>query len=207
MPHSHRLSRHRKVWHVAAATALDDQTPRTFRDAVASLRSWRPDEHVVISEITAPANIAPHSFALSAVAKRPGQSEATGKLVLLHDPQPQTSWRGNLRLVSFLRVNTDHSTDADQTLAVIAWSWLEDGLKLASAPHLALGGTVTCTADTRFGELRDPADGNVHATDVGLEVRASWTAPTTELTTHLWAWCLQLAAAVQLSPEAVGEPG
>ena len=182
MPHSHRLSRHRKVWHVAAATALDDQTPRTFRDAVASLRSWRPDEHVVISEITAPANIAPHSFALSAVAKRPGQSEATGKLVLLHDPQPQTSWRGNLRLVSFLRVNTDHSTDADQTLAVIAWSWLEDGLKLASAPHLALGGTVTCTADTRFGErkrarhrrrlgspgLVDRSDHRTHHSPVGV---------------------------------------
>lgn len=192
---------------VAAATALGDQAPSIFRDAVASLRSWQPDRRISMSEIAAPANIAPHAFAVSGVVNPPWAPEADGKLILLHDPQGQPAWEGTLRLVSFLSVEIDEDMYTDPALTTIAWSWLQTSLELAGAGHLALGGTVTCTTETRFDGLRDDHETTGDATDAHVEIRASWTPDATDLTAHLQAWCRQLAAAAGLPPEEIiGRP-
>ena len=64
----------------------------------------------------------------------------------------------------------------------VAWSWLTDALTEAGAGHHNVGGTVTRTASTRFGDLAGPE----HTVDV--EMRASWTAEDTALDRHLTAW-------------------
>ena len=188
---------------VEAVTALGDQIPGIFRDAVASLRSWRPDRRIRVSEIAAPGGIAPYSYAVSAVARQGVEPPVNGKLVLLHDPRGQSAWEGTLRLVSFLRVEVDDELHTDPMLTHIAWSWLSTGLQVCAAGHIALGGTVTCTIDTRFGGLRDDHESTRDATDAAVEIRASWTPVTADLAPHLRAWCHQLAASAGLPPDEV----
>ena len=63
--------------------------------------------------------------------------------------------------------------------------------------HHAVGGTVTRTASTRFGDLAGPE----HTVDV--EMRASWTAEDTDLDRHLSAWLEVLGNAAGLPPPGV----
>ncbi|MFD0558886.1 DUF3000 family protein [Stackebrandtia endophytica] len=191
------------VCHVEAATALGDQAPGTFRDAVASLRSWKPDRRISMSEINAPGNIAPYAHALAASISRIGEPEAEGRLVLLHDPDGHESWQGTLRLVSYLSVDIDEDMYTDPMLTSVAWSWLVDGLGTVSADYLALGGTVTCTTETRFGSLRDPDEFSSDATESTLRIRASWTPRDTDLGAHLHGWSKHLAAAAGLPPDEI----
>jgi Protein of unknown function (DUF3000) len=79
----------------------------------------------------------------------------------------------------------------------VAWSWLTDALSEAGATHHAVGGTVTRTASTRFGDLASPE----HSVDV--EMRASWTAEDTSLDRHLLAWLQVLGNAAGLPPPGV----
>jgi Protein of unknown function (DUF3000) len=79
----------------------------------------------------------------------------------------------------------------------VAWSWLTDALADAGAAHHNVGGTVTRTASTRFGDLAGPE----HTVDV--EMRASWTAETTDLDRHLLAWLEVLGNAAGLPPPGV----
>jgi hypothetical protein len=60
-----------------------------------------------------------------------------------------------------------------------------------------VGGTVTRTASTRFGELPGPE----HSVDV--EIRASWTAEDSHLDRHLTAWLDVLGSAAGLPPPGV----
>ena len=78
-----------------------------------------------------------------------------------------------------------------------AWSWLTDALAESGAQHHHVGGTVTRTASTRFGEIAAPE----HSVDV--EIRASWTAEGTDLDRHLRAYLDVLAQAAGLPPEGV----
>ena len=79
----------------------------------------------------------------------------------------------------------------------VAWSWLTDALGESGAAHDAVGGTVTRTASTRFGDLAGPE----HTIDV--EIRASWTAQDTALDKHLLAWLEVLGNAAGLPPPGV----
>jgi hypothetical protein len=79
----------------------------------------------------------------------------------------------------------------------VAWSWLTDALDDAGAGHHNVGGTVTRTASTRFGDLAGPE----HTVDV--EMRASWTAETTDLDRHLQAWLDVVGSAAGLPPPGV----
>ena len=85
----------------------------------------------------------------------------------------------------------------DPLLPAVAWTWLTDALEQHAATYTAIGGTITQTASTRFGELAGPAP----AAD--LEVRASWTPTSTDTAAHLLGWCAMLASTAGLPPPGV----
>jgi hypothetical protein len=85
----------------------------------------------------------------------------------------------------------------DAMFSEVAWSWLTDALVETGAAHRAVGGTVTRTASTRFGDLAGPE----HTVDV--EIRASWTAGDEALDRHLAAFLDVLGNAAGLPPPGV----
>ncbi|GAA2781239.1 DUF3000 domain-containing protein [Crossiella cryophila] len=171
--------------------------PEVFRQAVAALRSMHPRPEVELGEVRAPQRLAPWSFALSAEANGPAGELATGRLVLLHDPDGAEAWDGVLRLVAYVRAELDTELAADPLLPAVGWSWLTEALELSGAAFTALGGTVTQTSSARFGDISGPS--STH----DLELRASWTARDTELAAHAEAFCELLSSASGLPPVGI----
>ncbi|HEX6074267.1 MAG TPA: DUF3000 domain-containing protein [Micromonosporaceae bacterium] len=171
--------------------------PEAFTRAVGGLRAVRPREEILLEEIAPPRRLAPYAFAQAATVLRDDDEVATGRLVLLHDPAGHDSWQGTLRLVTYITAELDVEMVTDPLLPAVGWSWLIDALDSCGAHHTAIGGTVTQTTSTRFGELAGPAA----AAD--LEIRASWTPLQDDLAPHLRAWCLLLGSAAGLPPPGV----
>ncbi|WP_428961316.1 DUF3000 domain-containing protein [Micromonospora fluostatini] len=171
--------------------------PETFARAVAGLRSATPRAEIVLEEVGAPQRLAPYAFALSATVLRDGDDVATGRLILLHDPAGHEGWQGTLRLVTYVTADLEADLAADPLLPAVGWTWLTDALDAQEARHRALGGTVTQTMSTRFGELAGPP------TTGDIEIRASWTPLGDELVRHLMAWCTLLASTAGLPPPGV----
>src|SRR3954452_4195540 len=171
--------------------------PEAFTRAVAGLRAATPRPEILLEEIPAPQRLAPYSFALSATVLRSGEEVASGRLILLHDPAGHEAWRGDLRLVTLVTVEFEPDMAGDPLLPAVAWTWLTDALEQHAAAYTAIGGTITQTASTRFGELAGPAP------TADLEVRASWTPTTDDLTAHLHGWCAMLASTAGLPPPGV----
>lgn len=171
--------------------------PELFRRAVTSLSAVQPRPEIELSEVRAPQRLAPHAFAFSAEVTGPSGELATGRLVLLYDPEGEQAWGGVLRLVVYVRAEVDAELAADPLLPEVAWSWLTDALAGTGANFRALGGTVTQTSSARFGDIAGP-----DRTD-DLELRASWTAPGAELTDHAEAFCELMASTVGLPPVGV----
>jgi hypothetical protein len=72
-------------------------------------------------------------------------------------------------------------------------------LETHDAQHTALGGTVTRTVSTRFGDLA----GANSVGEADLEIRASWTPLGGDLRAHMHAWCALLASTAGLPPPGV----
>lgn len=172
--------------------------PETFARAVDGLRAVRPRHEIELEEVPAPQRLAPFSFALSGTVLRDDDEMATGRLILLHDPAGHESWAGGtLRLVTYLTAELEPELAADALLPAVGWSWLIDALDTHGAAYVAIGGTVTQTISTRFGELAGPpAAGDI-------EIRASWTPLDADLAAHLRAWCALLASTAGLPPPGV----
>jgi hypothetical protein len=102
-----------------------------------------------------------------------------------------------LRLVSFASAELEEQIGSDPMLPAVGWSWLTGALEERGAEHRAVGGTVTQTTSTRFGDLAGP-----HTT-ITVEVRASWTADSADMGPHLHAFVDLLCAAAGLPPEGV----
>lgn len=172
--------------------------PQLFRAAVASLTGTRVRPEVRVEPLRPPQRLAPWSYAISAdVLSSEGDELATGRLVLLHDPDGVEAWDGVLRLVAFAAAELDSQMGIDPMLPAVGWSWLTDALEDRAAAHRAAGGTVTQTTSTRFGDLAGPR------TTVELELRASWTADNADMSPHLYAFVDLLCAAAGLPPEGV----
>ncbi len=186
--------------------------PESFAAALAHLRAVldgpvRPELSLRI--VPAPKRMAPWSVAVAAEVHGPAggresadsEDVASGRFVVLHDPQGQDGWRGDTRIVAFVEAAVDPEMGADPALADAGWSWLLDGLAERGAGCTATSGTVTRTASRRFGEMEDPAD------DCEVEVRASWTplaGPAgIALGDHLLAWCDLLCSTAGLPPVGV----
>jgi hypothetical protein len=171
--------------------------PEIFRKAVVSLSAVRPRSEMRLETIPAPRRLAPWAYACGLELPGAGYASATGRLVLLHDPDGQDGWDGTLRLVGFVRVELDTELAEDPLLAAVSWSWLADALDSAGAEYTALGGTVTQTSSTRFGAIAGPERSN------DIELRASWTPLGDGLTAHAVAFCELIAAAAGLPPVGV----
>jgi hypothetical protein len=172
--------------------------PEIFRLAVESLTNTGVRSEVRVEPLRPPQRLAPYSYAVSAeIIDAEGKDLATGRLVLLHDPDGHEAWDGVLRLVAYASAELDDQMGVDPMLPSVGWSWLTSALDERDAAYRAAGGTVTQTTSTRFGDLAGPS------TTVSMEMRASWTADDTELSRHLLAFVDLLCIAAGLPPEGV----
>ncbi|WP_436496003.1 DUF3000 domain-containing protein [Actinokineospora sp. HUAS TT18] len=171
--------------------------PELFRLAVEALKSLRPRPELQLAEVRPPQRLAPWAFALSAEAIGPADVAATGRLILLHDPEGQEAWDGVLRVVAYVRAELDAELADDPLLPSVGWSWLTDALAASKADFTALGGTVTDTSSARFGDIVGPARVD------DLELRASWTPRTADLLPHGEAFCDLMASVVGLPPVGI----
>jgi hypothetical protein len=171
--------------------------PETFTRALEGLRPVPPRPEISLAEAPAPQRLAPYAHALSGTVLRHGDEVATGRLILLFDPDGHESWEGTLRLVTYVTADLEPDLAADPLLPAVGWSWLIDALESNDAAYTAIGGTVTQTLSTRFGELAGPP------TAADIEIRASWSPLDEDLRPHLHAWCAVLASTAGLPPPGV----
>jgi hypothetical protein len=181
-----------------SADDVPQSAPAAFRRAVRSLQRTSVRSEVRLEPIRPPQRLAPWTYAISADVRAPDADElATGRLVLLYDPDGVEAWDGVLRLVAFVTAELEPDIAGDPLLPEVGWSWLIDALLERHADHTAAGGTVTQTTSTRFGDLHGPR------TTVALELRGSWTANTDDIGPHLLAFADVLCATAGLPPEGV----
>lgn len=189
-----------------------DASPAAFRTAVAGLRAARMRPEVLVEEMPAPQRIAPYATALSAdvTADIDGTETdvATGRLILLHDPDGNDAWAGQtFRLVAYVRAELDADLISDQMLGEVGWTWLTEALDAHGAAYVAASGTVTRVVTESFGGMADePGSAQV-------EIRASWTpvetaggadAGTVDVRPHVEAWGELLCTAAGLPPVPEG---
>jgi hypothetical protein len=172
-------------------------SPESFARAVAALHSVTPRPEIVLEELSAPQRLAPYAHALGGIVSRDGEEVATGRLILLHDPDGHEAWDGTMRLVTYVTAELEAELASDPLLPAVGWSWLTDALAGQEARYTAIGGTVTQTTSTRFGNLAGPPS------VADLEIRASWTPLDDNLSAHLEAWCVLLASTAGLPPPGV----
>lgn len=98
-----------------------------------------------------------------------GARQATGRFVLLHDPQVPESWDGPFRIVAFVRAGMDPHSAGREGFAQLAWTRLTDALREHGARYRRAGATVTHQVSASVGELAE------HGAHAQLELRASWT--------------------------------
>lgn len=150
-----------------------------------------------LESVRAPQRLAPWAYALGCEATGPADVLASGRLVLLHDPEGHEGWKGVFRLVVYVRAELDRELASDPFLPAVGWSWLTDALETSGASWTALGGTVTETSSARFGEISGP----VRTDD--LELRASWTPTDANLRPHGEAFLQLMSSVAGLPPVGV----
>lgn len=190
-------------------------TPLVFTKAVESMHAVTLRPELTLGTIRPPQRLAPFSHAIGlevgteedldpqkhAAVPADSEGDAFGRLILLHDPGAEEAWDGAMRLVAYIQADMDDEVAADPLLPDVAWQWLTEGLDNDDSGYTNLGGTVTSTASVRFGEIGGPP--RAHQ----LEMRASWTADSTDLSAHVLAFSQVLANVAGLPPEGVTELG
>ena len=195
-----------------------DQVPEDFRFALSTLRQARTRSELRLEEIPAPARLAPFAVALGAEVLcpgRPGPSGAvhgpaaaalalatgsddvelaTGRFILLHDPDGSDVWEGEFRIVTYIRAQLEPEMGNDEMLGSVAWTWLVDALENQAAPYRSAGGTATRVLSESFGTLADRPN------SIDIELRASWTPATPDITSHLEAWSDMVCTFAGLPP-------
>lgn len=193
-----------------AADGMRGQSPSgvdaVFRLAVAGFQGARDTlsrlrDDIVLEDSPAPRRLAPYASAIGANAYRDGEEDeiASGRLVLLYDPDGQPGWTGVFRLVALVRAEIEEEIAADPLLGAVGWSWLTDALELHAPGYTAPSGTVTRVITEGFGAK----DGEPPRTE--FELRASWSPPEdTDLGVNVAAWCDLLVAAAGLPAQPPG---
>ncbi|MBT2547507.1 DUF3000 domain-containing protein [Arthrobacter sp. ISL-65] len=200
------------------------QVPADFLYALGTLRKARCRSELRLDEIPAPARLAPFAVALGAEVIVPsgvkdrspvhgpaamalarsaaaggdadddGEELATGRFILLHDPDGSAVWDGEFRIVTYIRAQLDAEMGNDEMLGSVAWTWLVEALETHHAPYRAAGGTATRVLSESFGTLADrPAS-------IDIELRASWTPAGADVQAHLEAWSDMVCTFAGLPP-------
>jgi len=178
--------------------APETAKPELFSRAVAQFSGVTARPEIALEEAPAPSKLAPFAHAIGGTVSRDGDEVATGRLILLHDPAGHEAWEGTLRLVTYVTAELESEIAGDPLLSQVGWSWLVDALDANDAGYRAIGGTVTLTVSTRYGDLAGPP------TVADLEIRASWTPVDPEaIDAHVRAWCAALASTAGLPPPGV----
>lgn len=163
--------------------------------ALDSLQSPVLRPEFTLEEVPAPQRLAPHSIALAVEAIDADDEElAVGRFIVLHDPEGQETWDGTFRVVSFVRAPIESDVVTDDLFDEVAWSWLTDALTDAGAQFHNASGTVTRTVSRSFAGLED------RSTETDLEIRASWSPDTEDLSMHMKAWLALVEKSSGLTP-------
>ena len=163
--------------------------------ALDSLQSPALRQEFSLEEVPAPQRLAPHSIALAVEAVDGDDEElAVGRFIVLHDPDGQETWDGTFRVVSFVRAPIESDVVTDDLFDEVAWSWLTDALNDAGAQFHNASGTVTRTVSRSFAGLED------RSTETDLEIRASWSPDTEDLSMHMKAWLALVEKSSGLTP-------
>jgi DUF3000 family protein len=193
------------------APAAASPAEATFAAAVVAFTAGRDAlrrRGLQFEDVPAPRRLAPYATAIAATVQRDDDDVASGRLVLLYDPDGQQGWDGVFRLVAYVRADVEPEMAADPLLGEVGWSWLSEALDARVPGYAVPSGTVTRVITEGFGAKRD----EVPLT--GFELRASWSpvGPTPfgsadtadvdalDLSAHIAAWCDCLAAAAGLEP-------
>ena len=198
-PTSPQTDRIGRVSTVAQGTDGPAQpAPDIFRAAVESLSGTAVRAEVRVEPLRPPQKLAPYSYAISAeVVDAEGLDLASGRLVLLHDPDGHEAWDGVLRLVAYASAELDEQMGVDPMLPSVGWSWLTGALDERRAAYRAAGGHGHPDHLDPLRRPRRPADHGRHG------AAASWTADTADLAPHLRAFVDLLCTAAGLPPEGV----
>lgn len=173
-----------------------------FAEAVERMQSVRIRPEFRLDVTPAPQRLAPFAAALSAEPVTDADL-ASGRFVLLHDPDGVDEWEGTYRAVAFVRARLEVDLVDDPFVREVAWSWLTEAIAESGAEVTQLGGTVTRTSGQSFGTMHErPSDGH-------LEIRASWTPcgpgpVAASMDRQVVAWTLLLATAAGLPPIPAG---
>ncbi|HAG59586.1 MAG TPA: DUF3000 domain-containing protein [Arthrobacter bacterium] len=197
------------------------QVPPEFLHALGTLRKAQCRAELRLAEIPAPARLAPFAVALGAevMAHGPGSGTtpvhgpaamalaaasgteddddtelATGRFILLHDPEGSAVWDGEFRIVTYIRAQLEPEMGNDEMLGTVAWTWLVEALENHKAPYRAAGGTATRVLSESFGTLSDRPG------SIDIELRASWTPASSDVAAHLEAWSDMVCTFAGLPP-------
>lgn len=198
-----------------------DKVPPEFLHALGTLRKAQCRGELHLAEIPAPARLAPFAVALGAEVLAPGPGTAatplhgpaamalaaasgtpdddetelaTGRFILLHDPEGSAVWDGEFRIVTYIRAQLEPEMGNDEMLGTVAWTWLVEALENHNAPYRAAGGTATRVLSESFGTLAERPG------SIDIELRASWTPATSDVTAHLEAWSDMVCTFAGLPP-------
>ena len=127
-----------------------------------------------------------------------GDELATGRLVLLHDPDGVEAWDGVLRLVAFASAELDAQMGTDPMLPAVGWSWLIGALDERAR---RLPRRRRHRHPDHVDPLRRPR--RPAAPRSRSSCAASWTADTADMAPHLHAFVDLLCLAAGLPPEGV----
>ncbi|MDJ0350429.1 DUF3000 domain-containing protein [Cryobacterium sp. PH29-G1] len=176
--------------------------PAEFAAALTAIRRATSRAELIVTEIAAPAHLAPYSIALSAniqPVRHGSDSElGTGRFILLYDPDEPEAWNGAFRVVCFAQAPLEVEIGLDPFLAEVTWTWLVDALDSRKAMYTAASGTATKIISSGLGELAKQGDG------AQIELRASWTPLNHNLTAHVEGWGELLCMLAGLPPAGEG---
>lgn len=163
--------------------------------ALGTLKQAQCRSELRLNEIPAPSRLAPFAVALGAeVVDAEDRNLATGRFILLHDPEGSPVWEGTFRIVTYIRAELEAEMGNDALLGSVAWTWLVEALENHGAPCRSVGGTATRILSESFGTLQDRAE------TIDIELRASWTPESPDVRSHLEAWSEMVCTFAGLPP-------
>lgn len=183
------------------------QNTLLFEKFCSLARDLKTRSEINFEEVPAPQRLAPFAVAFSVDVSNSlfgGSSDeegdvATGRFVMLHDPDGQEAWEGQYRAVTFVRSAIEEDLQSDPLLTDVAWSWVGESLELVKANFAATSGTVTRVSSASYGQLAEKE----HSSEI--EIRASWTPTNADsLIHHIHGWIRLIETVSGLTPIAEG---